>query len=130
MHKAILYLLISMARIHAWTPNTTLNSLLASALPANLSNFTMAESYSDTQMVIFGGSDGTKMLNNAYVFNLTAMIWVEITSVGPSPRMNSCSIVHQGNFYLFGGQNATQSNSSSTSYSSELWRLNLVNETW
>lgn len=130
MHITILYLL-SLAHISlSWVPSAPLSALLTSALPANLSDFTMANSYSTNTVIIFGGTDGTSMFNRTFVFNLTAMTWIEITSTGPSPRMNPCSMIHQDQFYIFGGQNDSLRANKSFPYSNELWKLNITTQTW
>jgi len=60
-------------------------------------------------MVLFGGHDGTRHLDDVHLFEFDTGIWTNVVvggggpSVGPSARDSHVSVVYGDAMYVFGG---------------------------
>jgi hypothetical protein len=56
-------------------------------------------------MVLHGGHDGNRHLNDTYIFNFTSQTWSSVLTEGipPSPRDSHVAVAHQDSMYVFGG---------------------------
>ncbi|CEM13230.1 unnamed protein product [Vitrella brassicaformis CCMP3155] len=67
---------------------------------------TSAVVWKDT-MLVFGGHDGAKHLNDFYEYNFEERIWTQIEQGGkmgpPSPRDSHIAVIHGDSMHLFGG---------------------------
>ena len=63
-------------------------------------------------MVVFGGHDGTRHLNDVYSFDFAASIWSSLNTTGPSPvpRDSHVACVHGRSMYVFGGSTGASMN--------------------
>jgi DNA-binding CsgD family transcriptional regulator len=59
------------------------------------------------RMYLFGGWDGTKVINNAYVFDFRDNTWSEIPSM-PTARSYAGAVVVGGKIYVIGGYDGNQ----------------------
>lgn len=80
----------------------------------------------DISLFVYGGYDGINRLNDFYEFNTENNTWQEVIYSGfgqpPSPRHSMCSVVHDGNMFVFGGYDG--------SCRSDLHRFNFETNTW
>jgi len=58
-------------------------------------------------MVVFGGHDGTRHLDDVYIFDIEGGIWTNVVvgGRGPSARDSHVSFVYGDAMYIFGGSN-------------------------
>ena len=61
----------------------------------------------DAQLVLFGGYDGRKWLNDLHLFNTHSLVWTQPVSQGqpPGPRQYHTAATVQNSMYVFGGFN-------------------------
>ncbi|KAL3903690.1 MAG: hypothetical protein SGILL_010352, partial [Bacillariaceae sp.] len=59
----------------------------------------------DNKLVVWGGFDGQRWLNDMYVYDFTASSWTEVTQLGSLPSVRSCPAwVGDGKYlYIQGG---------------------------
>jgi hypothetical protein len=77
-------------------------------------------------MVVFGGWDGSKLLNEIWQFELPANRWKQVSVVGKacSPRYRHSACGREGTMYVFGGVDSEQNRLS------DLWAYNLNLNQW
>lgn len=58
-------------------------------------------------MVVFGGHDGTRHLDDVYIFDIESGVWTNVVvgGRGPSARDSHVSFVYGDAMYIFGGSN-------------------------
>lgn len=69
--------------------------------------------FSHTQMIVFGGYDGAKSLNDLQAYDSVTGDWKELVGRGkaPSPRFGHSAVVHQQDkMYIFGGYDGVDRN--------------------
>ena len=56
-------------------------------------------------MVLFGGHDGTRHLNDCHVFDFEERSWAALATEGlpPTPRDSHVAVVHGASMFIFGG---------------------------
>lgn len=56
-------------------------------------------------MLVFGGHDGARQLNDFYAWNFTNETWTEIETLGypPSPRDSHVAVNYKNSLFIFGG---------------------------
>ncbi|GKT35541.1 hypothetical protein ADUPG1_008684, partial [Aduncisulcus paluster] len=73
--------------------------------------------YINGSVILFGGEDGTKCLNDVWKFNIESMSWTELTSEGeiPEPRYSHGSVTLGNVGIVFGGRDRYVENIATTS---------------
>jgi hypothetical protein len=63
-------------------------------------------------MILFGGHDGTRHLQDTHVFDLETRIWSSLVTEGPPPipRDSHVSVVFMNSMYVFGGSSGSAMN--------------------
>ena len=58
-----------------------------------------------SSLYVFGGDDGSKMLNDLLRFDTRSATWSVVDTVGvpPSPRYHHSAVVHGDSMFIFGG---------------------------
>eukprot|EP00698_Gefionella_okellyi_P014739 TRINITY_DN4096_c0_g1_i5.p1 TRINITY_DN4096_c0_g1~~TRINITY_DN4096_c0_g1_i5.p1 ORF type:complete len:801 (-),score=194.78 TRINITY_DN4096_c0_g1_i5:1812-4214(-) len=66
------------------------------------------------RMILFGGTDGTRCLNDLYIYSTISNMWgrVIVDGMTPSPRSCHSACMVAGKMYIFGGVTAQQTSSS------------------
>jgi N-acetylneuraminic acid mutarotase len=77
-------------------------------------------------MIVFGGYLQGKLSNSTFVFDFQERIWDVLQVAGqiPEERADHSAVVHKDFMYTYGGL------VNSSEYSSEVWRLNLLEPSW
>jgi len=115
-----------MILVASWIQLNETTKLLQGLLPPNLINFTAVNSYINNFIVIYGGTNGSVFFDSTYMIYLNNSTGEEIhTTVHPSNITNSCGIVWEDAFYLYG---SLMQNGSSVS--NVFWKLNLTTRSW
>ena len=57
------------------------------------------------QMIMFGGHDGSRHLNDTNIYNFLTSVWTQVptTDVTPSPRDSHIAVVYGDSMFIFGG---------------------------
>ena len=76
------------------------------SLPKPLSEYALTGF--EGRIYVFGGWDGKKIVNNAYMFNPNDNTWIEITPM-PTPRSHAGAVAVGRNIYVIGGWDGKQS---------------------
>ncbi len=60
----------------------------------------------DDRLFVFGGDDGSTVLNELYEYNISSSEWnfINISDYGPTHRTGHGFVSAQGNLYVFGGR--------------------------
>ena len=63
-------------------------------------------------MILFGGHDGNRHLNDTFIFDLVNKEWSCLVTDGilPSPRDSHVSAIHGNSMYIFGGSSGSALN--------------------
>lgn len=63
-------------------------------------------------LLLFGGHDGTRHLNDTHVYDFRSKAWSALGTSGPSPipRDSHISVVHHDTLYVFGGSTGSAMN--------------------
>jgi hypothetical protein len=108
----------------AWQYSSVLDCRLSFLhLPSGRCGHTMC-AYHDS-LVLFGGFDGTKWLNDLHLLNTVSMVWTQprLSGCSPEPRQYHTAGLLADQMYVFGGY-------SGTSWLSDLLVLNLKALVW
>ena len=77
------------------------------------------------KMLVFGGHDGAKHLNDFYEFNFDNLVWTLLQTNNkppPSPRDSHIAVIHGSNMFLFGGSTVTARN--------DLFKYSIEEQSW
>ena len=85
-------------------------------------------------LICLGGSTHFGYLDDLWVFDIGARVWISMSSSnkGPSPR-HGCAVVYSekdGCVYVVGGHTGIQSRASTVKYFGHVWSLDLSSWTW
>lgn len=63
-------------------------------------------------IILFGGHDGTRHLNDTFTFDITTNTWSCLITDGivPSPRDSHVAVMHGNSMYVFGGSSGSAMN--------------------
>lgn len=111
---------------NVWEYNFTTNEwiLRPNGPPARMGHTTVYDHHKNS-IIIFGGYDGTKHLNDIYDYSL----WdyennpLTSTTASPPPRRGHASILVSNKMWIFGGTN-------DLNVFNDLWYFNLENHSW
>ncbi len=96
-------------------------------VPSARSGHAMAYDGFSGQIVLFGGYDGSNLLDDTWVFDLATNTWTEVSPAGEAPiaRGNHCMAYdpYSGFIYLFGGSDGAE-------MLNDLWAYDLVANVW
>ncbi len=75
-------------------------------------------------MILFGGHDGARHLNDVHIFNFSTRLWspLETNGLPPIPRDSHVAVSHGKAVYVYGGSTGSAMN--------DFWELRLDSQTW
>ena len=89
---------------------------------------------SDGALICLGGSTHFGYLDDVWVFDIAARVWIAMSpsNKGPSPRHASAVVYSEmdGCVYVMGGHTGIQSRASTVRYFDQVWRLDLASWVW